>query len=86
MPNPKNGTITADLKKAVADLQGGKIEYKTEKGGQVVHLAVGKVTQPTEEISQNIKILLTTIGKSRIKGVALSPSMGPSVKLSLSSI
>jgi ribosomal protein L1 len=47
---------------------------------------VGKVTQPTEEISQNIKILLTTIGKSRIKGVALSPSMGPGVKLSLSSI
>jgi large subunit ribosomal protein L1 len=86
MPNPKSGTITADLKKAVADLQGGKVEYKTERNGQVVHLAVGKVSQPTEEIAQNIKILLTTIGKSRIQKVTLSPTMGPGVKLNLSSI
>lgn len=86
MPNPKNGTINPDLKKAVADLQGGKTEYKTEKGGQVIHLAVGKVSQPTDQIAQNIKILLTTIGKSRVTKVTLSPTMGPSVKLNLSSI
>lgn len=86
MPNPKSGTITDNLKKAVSDLQGGKTEYKTERGGQVIHLGIGKVSQPTEEIAQNIKILLTTIGKSRIKKVSLSPTMGPGVKLNLSSI
>jgi large subunit ribosomal protein L1 len=86
MPNPKNGSITTDLKKAVSELQGGKTEYKLERGGQGVHLGVGKVSQPTEEIAQNIKILLTTIGKSRIKKVTLAPTMGPGVKLNLSSI
>lgn len=86
MPNPKSGTITDNLKKAVADLQGGKVEYKTERGGQVVHLGIGKVSQPTEEIGQNIKVLLATIGRSRIKKVTLSSTMGPAVKLDLSSI
>ncbi len=86
MPNPKSGTITDNLKKAVSELQGGKTEYKLERAGQVIHLGVGKVSQPTEEIAQNIKILLTTIGKSRIKKVTLAPTMGPGVKLNLSSI
>ena len=85
MPNPKNATVTTDLKTTVEKLQSGKIEYKTEKNGQAIHLAVGKVSQPTEEVVQNIKTLLMTIGKSRIKKVFLSPTMGPSVKLNPSS-
>jgi len=86
MPNPKSGTITDNLKKAVTELQGGKTEYKTEKGGQVIHLGIGKTSQPTVELAQNIKILLSVVGKSRIKKVTLSPSMGPAVRLDLSSI
>jgi large subunit ribosomal protein L1 len=86
MPNPKNGTISTDLKKVIAELQGGKTEYKSEAKANVVHLAMGKVSQPTEELSANVKILLNTIGKSRIKKVTLSPTMGPGVKLDLSSI
>lgn len=86
MPNPKNGTISDDLKKTVAELQGGKIEYKTEPNNQVIHLGVGKVDQPAEEIAANIKLLFSTIGKSKIKKITLSPTMGVGVKVDLASI
>lgn len=86
MPNPKNGTISADLKKAVTEIKSGKVEYKTEKNGQVIHLSVGKVSQPSEEVTQNIKILLGTIGKTKIKQAVIAPTMGPSVKIDVSSI
>lgn len=86
MPNPKNGTITEDLKKAAESFQSGKTEYKTELKAPVIHLGLGKLTQPTEELAANIKTLLSTIGKSKIKKVTLAPTMGPSVKLDLGSI
>ncbi len=86
MPNPKNGTITQDLKKAVEGFQAGKTEYRTEPKAPVIHLALGKLDQPTEELTANIKSLLQTLGKSRVKKVTLSPTMGPSVKLDLSSL
>ncbi len=86
MPNPKNGTIVSDLKKAVESFQTGKIEYKTESKAAVMHLGLGKLSQPTEELSANIKTLLATLGKSRVKKVSLSPTMGPSVKLDLTSL
>jgi len=86
MPNPKNGTITDDLKKAVDSFQAGKTEYRTEAKAPVIHLGLGKLNQPTEELSANIKMLLQTIGKTRIKKVSLSPTMGPSVKVDLSSV
>lgn len=86
MPNPKNGTITEDLKKAVEGFQAGKTEYKTESKAPVIHIALGKLNQPTEELSANIKTLLQTLGKTRVKKMSLSPTMGPSVKLDLSSI
>ncbi len=86
MPNPKNGTIANDLKKAVESFQSGKTEYKTEQKAPVIHLGLGKLNQPTEELSANIKMLIQTLGKTRIKKVTLSPTMGPSVKLDLSSL
>lgn len=86
MPNPKNGTIATDLKKAVTEIKSGKVEYKTERNGQVIHLSVGKVSQSSEEITQNIKILLSTIGKTKIKQAVLAPTMGPSVKIDVSTI
>ncbi|MEK7616501.1 MAG: hypothetical protein AAB414_00410 [Patescibacteria group bacterium] len=92
MPNPKSGTITADIKKAVESFQAGKTEYgfkqvyKTEAKTPVIHLALGKINQPTDELTQNIKVLLSTLGKTKIKRVSLSPTMGPSVKLDLNSI
>jgi large subunit ribosomal protein L1 len=86
MPNPKNGTIGADLKKMVDEIQSGKLEYKTESNGKVMHLSLGKVSQPTEELSQNVKVLITTIGKSKIRRATLAPTLGPGVKLDLPSI
>lgn len=89
MPNPKNGTITsgeAGLKKAVESFQAGKTEYKTEPKTPVIHIALGKLDQPNEELTANIKTLLQTLGKSRVKKVTLSPTMGPSVKLDLASL
>lgn len=86
MPNPKSGTISADLKKAVSELAGGKTEYKTQKDSQVIHLVVGKVEQAVEEVSANIKALYQTIGKSRIKKVVIAPTMGPGVKVNPSSL
>lgn len=86
MPNPKNGTITDDLKKSVESFQSGKTEYKTESKTPVIHLGLGKLNQPTEQLQANIKTLLQTLGKTRVKKVTLSPTMGPSVKVDLTSI
>lgn len=86
MPNPKNGTISDDIKKAVTELQGGKTEYKTQKDSQVIHLSVGKVNQEKSEVAANIKTLYQTLGKSRVKRVTLAPTMGPGIRVSLSSI
>lgn len=86
MPNPKNGTITENLGKAVTELQGGKVEYKTEKDRKVIHLSVGKVDQNPEEVAINIKTLFNTIGKSKISKITLSATMGAGVKVDLSSI
>lgn len=86
MPNPKNGTITQNLKKTIAEIQTGKIEYKSEKLANAIHLGIGKLNQPTEELVQNAKVLLSTIGKSKIKKAVLSPTMGPGVKVDLGSI
>lgn len=86
MPNPKSGTITDNLAKVITDLKQGKTEYKTEPNGQVIHLAIGKTNQPVEEVAANIKVLTNTVGKSRIKKVTLASTMGPGVKVNLSSI
>lgn len=86
MPSPKNGTITDNLKKAVEEIQSGKVEYKTEKNGKVIHITIGKTTQPTEEIAQNTKILFNAIGKTKIKKAVISPSMGMGVKVNLASV
>lgn len=86
MPNPKNDTITDDLKEAVSEAQSGKLEYKTESNQKVMHLSLGKISQPNEELSQNVKVLLSNIGKSKIRKAVLSPTMGPGVKLDLASL
>lgn len=86
MPSPKNDTVTENLQKAVTELKGGKSEYKTQANAQVIHLAIGKVTQESVEIASNIKALYNAIGRSKIKKITLSASMGPGVKVNLSSL
>lgn len=86
MPNPKSGTISDNLNKAVADLKGGKTEYRTEANGQVIHIGVGKVDQSTDEIAANIKALYMVVGKSKVKKATIAATMGPGIKVELASI
>ena len=86
MPNPKTGTVTADIAAAINELKKGRVEFRADKTG-VVHLAVGKVSMDTEKVSENVTALLTEIGRKKpsdakgdfIQSVSISSTMGPGV-------
>ncbi len=93
MPNPKVGTVTFDIEKAVKEIKSGKVEFKVEKAG-IVHVAVGKVSFGVEKLLENIKALLEVISRTKpptskgvyLKSIALSTTMGPGVKIDPMSI
>ena len=93
MPNPKSGTVTMDIGKAVADVKKGKIDFKVEKNG-IIHASVGKVSFDAEKISENAKELLQTIIKLKpsaakgvyLKSVYMSSSMGMGVEIDTNSL
>ncbi|MCW5520664.1 50S ribosomal protein L1 [Aureitalea sp. L0-47] len=88
MPNPKTGTVTMDVAKAVSDVKAGKIDFKVEKTG-IVHAAIGKASFDAEKIAGNAKELLTTLVKMKpqsskgtyIKSIYMSSTMSPSVEI-----
>ncbi len=88
MPNPKTGTVTMDVAKAVSDVKAGKIDFKVDKTG-IVHAAVGKVSFSADKIADNAKELLDTLIKMKpaaskgiyMKSVFMSSTMSPSVQL-----
>jgi large subunit ribosomal protein L1 len=88
MPNPKTGTVTMDVAKAVADVKAGKIDFKVEKNG-IVHAAVGKASFDADKIAGNARELLTTLVKLKpqaakglyIKSIFMSSTMSPSVQI-----
>ena len=92
MPNPKTGTVTMDTKKAVEEVKKGRVEYRTDSYANV-HALVGKVSFDDEKLVDNIKAFMDVIIKSKpqaakgiyLKGVALASTMGPSVKVDLTS-
>ena len=92
MPNPKTGTVTTDVKKAVTDVKKGRVEYKTDSYGNV-HALVGKVSFTEEQLKDNIKAFVAVILKSKpsvvkgayVKNVSLSTTMGPGIKLDINS-
>lgn len=92
MPNPKTGTVTMDTKKAVEDVKKGRVEYRTDSYANV-HALVGKVSFDDEKLVDNIKAFMDVIIKSKpqaakgvyLKGVSLASTMGPGVKVDLSS-
>ena len=92
MPNPKLGTVTTNIKKAVEDAKAGELEYKTN--GIVILSGVGKSKFNKEELVSNIKFFVETISKDKpsgvkgdfIKSISISPTMGPGIKLDLSSL
>ncbi len=88
MPNPKTGTVTMDIAKAVADVKAGKIDFKVEKNG-IVHAAVGKASFSADQIAGNVRELLTTLVKLKpqtakgvyIRSIYMSSTMSPSVQI-----
>ena len=88
MPNPKSGTVTFDVAKAVADVKAGKIEFRTDKTGNV-HVPVGRRSFRTEQLTANIRAFMDTIVRARpsaakgtyIRTVAVSSTMSPSVTI-----
>lgn len=93
MPNPKLGTVTPDVKKAVEDAKGGAIEFRAEKTG-IIHAGVGKASFDEAKIVENIKAFIATIQKARPSGargtfvrkVTLSSTMGPGIKIDIATL
>lgn len=92
MPNPKLGTVTMDVAKAVKDLKGGKLEFKVDKTG-IVHLAIGKVSFGSEKVMDNFKALTEVLLKAKpasskgtyLKSITLATTQGPGIKISAAS-
>ena len=90
MPNPKSGTVTGDVAKAVRDLKAGKIEFRVEKQG-IIHVGIGKLSFEVDQIVENFNAFMDAIIKARpnslkgkyIKKVSISSTMGPGFKLNI---
>ncbi len=88
MPNPKTGTVTADIKAAVDELKKGRVEFRADKTG-VVHLAIGKVSMDSEKIAENVNALLTEMMRKKpqdakadfVRSVFINSTMGPGVRV-----
>ncbi|HHT99356.1 MAG TPA: 50S ribosomal protein L1 [Acholeplasma sp.] len=93
MPNPKTGTVTLDVAKAVHEIKNGKIEYRVDKVGNI-HAPIGKVSFSAEQLQENIKTLYeqlirikpATVKGTYIKNITVSSSMGPGIRLSEDSL
>lgn len=83
MPNPKAGTIVDDPKKALEKFQGGLTRFKTEKDQPLIHLKIGQVSQPENELEENLKALIIAIGPKNIKKLVICPTMGPGIKIQI---
>jgi large subunit ribosomal protein L1 len=93
MPNPKTGTVTTDTVKAIDDVKKGRIEYKTDSYGNV-HAIIGKVSFDTDKLVENFNAFMDVIRKSKpttakgqfIKNVSVASTMGPGIKIDLSTL
>ena len=93
MPNPKTGTVTMDIAKAVTEVKAGKIEFRVEKNG-IIHNSIGKVSFSKQKIVENVRVFVDAIIKARpqackgiyMKKVTITSTMGPGIKLDKSSI
>ena len=91
MPNPKVGTVTMDVAKAVQDAKGGAVEFRVEKAG-IIHAGVGKASFTQDKLAENVSAFLNAIAKARpsgakgkfMKKITLSSTMGPGVKIDTS--
>jgi len=92
MPSPKAGTVTNDIKDTVSEIMSGRIEYRVERTGSVVHVPVGKASFEEEKIKENVSTIMNILVSSRppsakgryLRTIALSSTMGPGIKLDTS--
>ncbi|MFZ6017957.1 MAG: 50S ribosomal protein L1 [Nitrospirota bacterium] len=90
MPNPKLGTVTFDIARAVKEIKAGKVEYKTEKAG-IVHVPIGKVSFDTQRLLDNAKAIIDSIVKAKpptskgkyLKKLSISSTMGPGIAIDI---
>lgn len=90
MPNPKSGTVTMDVTKAINDIKAGKVEYRLDKTN-IIHCPIGKVSFTEEQLTQNLNMLLDAIVKAKpstlkgqyLRSITLASTMGPGVKVSV---
>ncbi|HEX7056622.1 MAG TPA: 50S ribosomal protein L1 [Bacilli bacterium] len=92
MPNPKSGTVTFDVAKAVAEIKAGKIEFRLDKAGQI-HAPIGKVSFDAAKLVENFRTLIDALNRAKpaaakgvyLKNIAVSSTMGPSVRINAAS-
>ncbi|MDH5714203.1 MAG: 50S ribosomal protein L1 [Candidatus Aminicenantes bacterium] len=90
MPSPKTGTVTFDVSKAIAEIKAGKVEFRVDKGG-IVHATIGKASFEDDQLKENAQTLIQAVIKAKppaskgkyLKGITISTTMGPGVKLDL---
>jgi large subunit ribosomal protein L1 len=88
MPNPKAGTVTMDVTKAINDIKAGKIEYRLDKAN-IIHVPIGKASFTEEQLSDNFQTLIDAVVKAKpsaakgqyLKSVVIASTMGPGVKI-----
>ena len=88
MPNPKSGTVTMDVTKAIADIKAGKVEYRLDKTN-IIHVPIGKASFTEEQLADNFQTLIGAINKAKpaalkgqyLRSVTVAPTMGPGVKI-----
>jgi len=93
MPNPKLGTVTFDIARAVKEIKAGKVEYKAEKGG-IVHVPIGKASFDADKLMENAKSVIHSIIKAKpatskgkyLKKLSISSTMGPGISIDISSL
>jgi large subunit ribosomal protein L1 len=93
MPNAKTGTVTFDIERAVKELKAGKIDFRVEKAG-IIHAPMGKVSFGAEKVAQNVTAFLETVIRLKpasskgtyLKGIAISTTMGPGIKIDTSTV
>lgn len=93
MPNPKLGTVTFDIAKAVKEIKAGKVEYRAEKAG-IVHVPIGKVSFDSKKLRENVKAIIESIVKAKpatskgkyLKKLSISSTMGPGISVDITSL